>query len=351
MKKPLFDYIAGTGGIGTGRFFELEGNHTLSRSESRPGRFTEYRDYCKLHIILHYPAVFLRGKIPVYAIGRIGADEEGRNVKKEMVKAGINAAYVTEDLQNPTMYSICCQYPDGEGFNVTANNSACNRVGAEDINRFFNEQRPGVQGIIIAAPEVPLETRIYLLEQGRKRQCYNMAAVSSGEIPEFVKQNGIPLTDLVALNLDEARVFASLGSKETNAETDFPKACADYLRSLNPEITVVVTLGRKGALAQYKNRLYRKEALPVKPVNTAGAGDSFLGTMAAAMVWGIDIFPPEESQDIRGSAVDLGIAVSGKKVECRDTIDFSMDPGSLEKFSLEQGIVFSDSIQEAFFRQ
>jgi len=54
-----FRQLVGVGGIGTGLFFELEGNHTLGRNESRPARFLSIRDYCKLHIISHYVAVLL----------------------------------------------------------------------------------------------------------------------------------------------------------------------------------------------------------------------------------------------------------------------------------------------------
>jgi hypothetical protein len=51
--------LIGTGGIGSGTFFALKGDHTLGREESRAGRFLDRRDYCKLHIIEHYVAVLL----------------------------------------------------------------------------------------------------------------------------------------------------------------------------------------------------------------------------------------------------------------------------------------------------
>ena len=51
--------LIGVGGIGSGCFFALEGNHTMGRNESRPGRSLDVRDYCKLHIITHYVAKLL----------------------------------------------------------------------------------------------------------------------------------------------------------------------------------------------------------------------------------------------------------------------------------------------------
>ena len=48
-----FNQLIGVGGLGTGIFFELEGDHTLGRNESRPGRLLDVKDYCKLHIVIH----------------------------------------------------------------------------------------------------------------------------------------------------------------------------------------------------------------------------------------------------------------------------------------------------------
>ena len=54
-----YNRLVGIGGIGTGIFFALEGDHTLGRNESRAGRLLDVRDYCKLHIVIHYVAKLL----------------------------------------------------------------------------------------------------------------------------------------------------------------------------------------------------------------------------------------------------------------------------------------------------
>jgi hypothetical protein len=52
--------IVGTGGIGTGLFYRLEGNHAIGREESRRAHRLQRRDACKQHIVLHYLATLLR---------------------------------------------------------------------------------------------------------------------------------------------------------------------------------------------------------------------------------------------------------------------------------------------------
>ncbi|HKT69754.1 MAG TPA: hypothetical protein VJP83_09970, partial [Terriglobales bacterium] len=67
--------LIGIGGIGSGIFFALDGNHTLGREESRFGRLLDIRDYCKLHIISHYVARLLGagpgGAFRVIPIGKV----------------------------------------------------------------------------------------------------------------------------------------------------------------------------------------------------------------------------------------------------------------------------------------
>ena len=76
-KSSPYQQLLGVGGIGTGILFALEGNHTLGREESRPGQLLDVRDYCKLHIIIHYVARLLGLPVPTDPLPRL-ADREHR---------------------------------------------------------------------------------------------------------------------------------------------------------------------------------------------------------------------------------------------------------------------------------
>lgn len=80
--RPLqhrYDIMIGTGGIGSGSFFLLNGDHTLGREESRSGRFLDKDDYCKLHIIAHYVKALLGPGFNVVPVGKVGGMILGRN--------------------------------------------------------------------------------------------------------------------------------------------------------------------------------------------------------------------------------------------------------------------------------
>ena len=219
----LYQRIIGTGGIGSGMFFLLQGNETLGREESRMAALLPYKDYCKQHIIMHYISVLLGaeddGSFQVYPIGKVGNDETGKNLLKQMQSVGMNTGHVKISDQHATMFSVCFQYPDHAGGNITTAESASSAVMPEDIDDFFSvNDNITKTDIILAAPEVPVQTRLRLLEHGRQRGSPNVASLQSSEISDFTNGNGFSLTDMLFINLDEAKKIAHV-NEETGAET------------------------------------------------------------------------------------------------------------------------------------
>jgi ribokinase len=65
----------------------------------------------------------------------------------------------------------------------------------------------------------------------------------------------------------------------------------------------VVTLGAAGAIAQGPAGGWRIGSLPVEPVDTTGAGDAFVGVLAAALDRDIEL-----SEALRWASVAAGLA-------------------------------------------
>jgi ribokinase len=65
----------------------------------------------------------------------------------------------------------------------------------------------------------------------------------------------------------------------------------------------VVTLGAAGALAIGPGASYRVATLPVQPVDTTGAGDAFVGVLAASLDLGHDL-----EGALRRASVAAGLA-------------------------------------------
>lgn len=78
------------------------------------------------------------------------------------------------------------------------------------------------------------------------------------------------------------RELAELTGHALDDEGAQIRACRDLLGRCRLEV-VALTLGAKGALLVTRDRVWRAPALPIEPVSTVGAGDSFLG----GLVWAL----------------------------------------------------------------
>jgi len=81
-----------------------------------------------------------------------------------MEEAGISTEFVKIEKEARTMYSLCYMYPDGDGGNITSENSASHLITEDDINAFFIQIKSSRRGIVLAAPEVPVSIRLHLLK-------------------------------------------------------------------------------------------------------------------------------------------------------------------------------------------
>lgn len=315
--------LIGAGGIGSGRFFALDGDHTLGREESRSGRFLDRRDYCKLHIVAHYVQVLLGSPFRTVAIGRVGDDEAGAVLLGEMSRAGIDTRYVTIGAGEQTMYAFCFLYPDGSGGNLTVNDSASAHVDAGSVYAAAAEfDRLAGHGIALALPEVPLEARRALLARGAEHGFFRVASYTTAEILELGGR--LDEVDLLALNVDEAASLAGL-SAETAAPEAVVRAAA---RALTPGTLLTVTAGKRGSWSWDGEALAHQPALPVAVAGTAGAGDAHLAGAIVGLTLGL---PLREAHQL--AALTAAVAVTSPH-----TINFRLDRQALLACAEQHGL-------------
>lgn len=351
-----FDHIVGTGGIGSGIFFSMAGNHTLGRNESRNATLLPYKDFCKLHIIMHYIAVLLGAKVNgnfrSYPIGNIGNDDIGKTLKQQMAEVGMYPENIGIAENYSTLFSLCFQYPDHTGGNITTENSASSRVSPANISSFFNDFRlSGINEIILAAPEVPLKARIKLLEYGRQRGSFNTASLLSSEVDEFRRINGFEMVDLLSVNIDEARSIAQL-TNESISSNKVIDVCIQKLVNFNPAISILITDGPAGSYCFTKNYLEHIPVPDVPVVATAGAGDTFLGGTLAGLCCGLPLTKGKSdllfSESPLQSAAELGTLLASLSVTSHDTIHPEANTELLYRFAKDNNISFSFDFLKLF---
>ncbi len=270
-----YDWIAGVGGIGRGEVFRLIGNHTLGREESRSAYLTDFKDYCKAHIILSYPAKLIGDKIPVYILGKVGNDERGQGLIEEMNSINLNTEFI-EKSDKPTMYSVCFLYDDGNGGNITTCNDACSDVNFEFLKQNIDAiiSRHGNNGLLLGAPEVALSERMKLLSYAKSKGVTTFASVLTCEADEFIANDYITSIDFLSVNSDEIKALTN------------KKDIDDFIKK---GVTLIVTKGKDG-LEYYSNGTKKEvKAVEAKVISTAGAGDALLGGIMSTYASGKEI--------------------------------------------------------------
>ena len=326
--------IIGTGGIGSGKFFRLNGDHTLGREESRSGHFLDIRDYCKQHIILHYIKVLLGPAISVIPVGKVGDDELGNNLISEMKATGMEMDYLEKVPDASTLFSFCFSYPDHTGGNLTTDNSASALVDPGYIEKVKKElQKLGPRGIIMAAPEVPLNARYALLRLGRENRLFCTASFTSEEICLALDSGILNSIDLVAFNLDEASTLA--GNSTAGKDTIFTVNNAiRRLQGAHRNMLVSITAGMQGSFCWDGHTLNAWPAIITKATSTAGAGDAFFSGLICGIALGFHLFEAQQ----------LATLLAGLSVTSPHTIHKGIDRSSLHSFMRSSDLEFSEKI-------
>ena len=337
--------LVGVGGIGSGLFFALEGDHDLGRNESRPARLLDVRDYCKLHIVAQYPTVLLgaredTGPFHVVPVGKVGIDDAGLRLRAEMERAGMDVRFVDAVPGRPTLLSVCFQYPDGSGGNLTTVDSAASLVGERDVDHV--ERWLGPAAIALAAPEVPLAVRRHLLRRATERGALRVASVTTAEAQEAVATGFLALVDLLSLNEDEAAALAGEALAD-NAPESALRRLSDVAAATQPGMRIVVTAGARGAWAFDDGGWSHAAALPVRALSSAGAGDALLGGVLTGLAVGLPFVAgsgrrhPLATRPL-ASALDLGVLVAAFKVTSPHTIPPDLCLDAVLDFAREHGV-------------
>ena len=326
--------IIGTGGIGTGNFFVLNDNKTIGREESRSGHFLNVRDYCKQHIILHYIKVLLGPLFRVVPVGRVGDDDAGTVLFKEMIETEFEMDLVERMPGVSTLYSFCFYYPDGSGGNMTTDDSASSRVDPDYIERasgFIREL--GSEGIVVAAPEVPLAARKRILEIGRQYGSFCAASFTSEEIKEAVEAGLMRNVDLLAVNVEEVTALTDRNDKTSDVSTIIMNA-AEILQRSNEKIILVVTAGDKGSWCLDGNVINFFPAIRAEAVSTAGAGDAFFAGIITGLALGLHIYDAQQ----------LASLIAALSVTSPDTIHKDINRLFLKEFLVSSNLRISEKV-------
>ena len=217
---------------------------------------------------------------PAKVLGKVGDDVFGNLVIADLQRLGVDVSNVSRSRTHPTSATVI--------INVTGEDRRyihCIGANADfcfsDIDcSVLDGAKALYVGGYMAMPRFGAEDLRQLFREAKKRALTTILDVvtpSGVSVSREHVATMLAYTDVFLPNDDEAYAMTGLRS---------PQAQADYLARMNPECSVVVTQGRRGALAQRKDEVIQVGAYAVEAIDESGAGDAFAAGFITGMLQG-----------------------------------------------------------------
>jgi ribokinase len=253
-------------------------------SIARPGETVLARGYETLHggkgANQAVAAARAGGGLPVFMCGRVGEDGFGHAARANLVQERIDVGGVLAG-PDPTGCAFIAVDPEGENA-ITVASGANAALRASDLTRAFEDG-----DVLVLQMEVPFVEGLSVARHARAggaRVVWNLAPASP-DLDRAACLSLIGATDVLIVNEHEARAAAAL----TGPENEDAEKAAAALSAAGAD--VVLTRGARGAvLARAGSIVAEARAAAVQVVDTTGAGDTFVGTLATCIAEGRDLF-------------------------------------------------------------
>jgi len=213
----------------------------------------------------------------VSVLGKVGNDLFGNFVLDDLRRLGIGVSSVLRSQTHPTSGTLIINVKGEDRRYIHCIGANADFSFADVDCSLLDGARALYVGGYMAMPRFGADDLTKLFLEARQRSLMTVLDVVTPPgltLSESQLREMLAFTDVFLPNDDEA--FAMTGKRE-------PDAQADSFARLNPECTIVVTRGPRGALARRKGEMIQTGIYSVNSIDGSGAGDAF----AAGFITGL----------------------------------------------------------------
>jgi ribokinase len=209
-------------------------------------------------------------------LGRVGTDPDGAWLCGELVRLGVDRGTIVRG-DGPSGTAVVLVDDAGEN-SIVVVAAANGELHRDDLGAF----RPARDDVVVVQNEVPIETTGAAIEVGLAAAATTIfnPAPATAACRELART-----ADVVIVNETELAILAGVDVDAASATEDIV-AAADRVRADRP---VVVTLGARGVVATIDGEVVEVPSLAGEVVDTTGAGDAFVGAIAARLAEGASL--------------------------------------------------------------
>lgn len=204
-------------------------------------------------------------------VGMVGSDGFGTELLKFLQEQGIKNQVGTNS-ENPTGTALITVST------ATSNNTIVVVPGANfKLTEKEIEKTEIAKGdILVCQFEIPTETIQAFFKKGKKAGTTNILNPAPAKL---ISKDLLALVDILILNETELEILSEC--KVDAGDEDSISNAVHKIKNGNQ--SVIVTLGEKGAVGFIKDTIVKIEGRKVNAVDTTGAGDCFVGAIAAKL--------------------------------------------------------------------
>lgn len=207
-------------------------------------------------------AALARAGADTFMAGKIGAD--GIFLKNILDEFNVNTSMIKVDRENPSGHGLIQLAQNGEN-SIVLFPGTNRQIEDDEIDRVISNFNPG--DIILLQNEINSLEQIITKAAERKMKIAFNPAPFTGDVMSLP----IDQVSYMFVNRIEAAQLTQM-TENTPPET-LIRAAAEKM----PHAEIILTLGSKGAIHCCNNVITHSEAFKVSPVDTTGAGDTFIG--------------------------------------------------------------------------
>jgi ribokinase len=212
----------------------------------------------------------------VEMVAAVGSDMLGAETVKNFNSMGVQTSGLRMIAGVSTGAALILVAADGENRIIVAN-GANDRLRPADVDAAAPQL--AAADMVLLQFEIPLETVYHTI---RVAKAHNIRCIVNPAPALAADLTELALADYLIVNETEAEI---LSGRKVRAESDL-RGCVDALLE-NGMRRVILTLGARGALLASPSASVHVPPFPVAAVDTTGAGDAFIGSLAVFLTEGI----------------------------------------------------------------
>lgn len=218
-----------------------------------------------------------RAGATVRFVGVVGDDDAATTAVSCLAADGVDLSAVITRQGVPTGTALIWVDESAEN-SIVVVPGANGTMSVGDVDRVADGDR--LEGVVVLQGEIPAPAVTRAAERAPGRLVVNLAPVI--DVPRGVLTAADPL---VVNEHEGAEALSLLGGNPQGM--DEPAVVAELIAAGVP--SVVMTLGARGALVADSSGVRTSPAARVRAVDTTGAGDAFVGAVAAQLARGEDL--------------------------------------------------------------